>query len=430
MKKNIKFIALLFGIILISQSCLFQEKDLFDKSAAERLEVAMTDAQTVLLSSTKGWSMEYFPTSTSGGVTFLIKFDEDKTVTIATVNPYTPAYEEATSEWDIISDTGPVLTFNTYNPVFHLFSDPFGGRGNGLGLEGDYEFVIMNVSDDFIQLKGKKRDTDIRLYRLDENQSWSDYFTPREDMNNFLFSNNMATWFLNFENHMYFLSNGNTHVFTVTSLGENVEKVSQQIPFLITSTGLRLYKPFEVDGKEIQNFKLSDDKNSLVCTNENVNAKIEGPEIVSFFHEAIDSYAKRWTLAVEDNSMSPNVKDAYDRIVQSFSSKKLTLEQISYLYSGKNASNAVYISNTRKTEGFLFFEKEIIDEGVKYTFNGQFDAMENGKIFYNNYDGVSDLINLMSGSFKIEVASSKLNPSKVKLTNISDANIWFTVFLQ
>jgi hypothetical protein len=429
MKINIKFIVFLLGTVLIFQSCLFQEKDFFDKPAAERLKEAMTNAQATLLSSTNGWVMEYFPTTTSGGVTFLIKFNENKTATIATVNQYVPAYKEATSDWDIISDTGPVLTFNTYNPVFHLFSDPVGGRGDGLGLEGDYEFVVMKVSDDFIQLKGKKRATDIKLYRLNENQSWSNYFTPFEDMDKFLFSNNTSLWHLNFGDSTYVLSNGSTHVFSVVSLNANSEEAPRKVPFMITSTGLRLYSPFESGNQSAQTFKLSEDKNSLICTDESVNAKMEGPEVVSFFHEASSNY--RWTLAVEENSLSPAVKAIYDRIVQSFRSKKLTLGQISFLYSSDYKSDAIRIADTRGSEGYFLFEKGAITEGVKYTFKDQYDTpYGNGKVFYDNYDGVSDLIKLMSDSFKIEIVSSNLNPSKVKLTNISNANVWFILNLK
>ena len=49
-----------------------------------------------------------------------------------------------TSQYDIISDMGPVLTFNTYNAILHYFTEPKGSSDVD-GMAGDYEFVFMDV---------------------------------------------------------------------------------------------------------------------------------------------------------------------------------------------------------------------------------------------------------------------------------------------
>ncbi|GHS96475.1 hypothetical protein FACS189421_01590 [Bacteroidia bacterium] len=431
MKKNTIFY-LSIGFILFLSSCVRTEENLFDESAAIRINHAVSDSKELLLSATNGWVMEYFPTNEQTGVTFLVKFDANGMATIATKNEYVTAYREDVGEWEVIPESGPVLTFNTYIPIFHLYSDPSSGlgKGLGLGLEGDYEFIVMNSTNDLIQLKGKKRGTDIILHRLAENQNWKDYFTILEDMETLLFNKNVPALTLLVNDSTYILKEGTSHIFKLTSESDVYEENIEELPFIITEKGLRLAKPYKSGEVEVQTFKLSDDKNNLICTDEGVDAKIVGPkDLLNFYTESIDQRGLRWTLSTVENGLSPLVKAAYDRVVQAFEAKKITLGQVSYTYSGRNSTHVVYLADNKGANaGNIFFNREISAEKINYIFTDKFD--NNGRTFYNSYDGVSDLVGFLSGSFKIDYASSQLNPTLVKFTSVSNPDIWFRLDLK
>lgn len=67
---------------------------------------------------------------------------------------------------------GPVLSFDTYNEIFHFFSDPAIPGLPGLGYEGDYEFIFMGQENNELILKGKKTGNTFRMHPLSKNQSW------------------------------------------------------------------------------------------------------------------------------------------------------------------------------------------------------------------------------------------------------------------
>jgi hypothetical protein len=101
--------------------------------------------------------MEYFPSSqqTYGGFNVLARFS-DAEVTIASEIADFDTTEK--SSFSLKQSAGPVLTFDTYNEIFHTFSDPNSSKSglgsNGKGMEGDFEFLIMKATQDSVILKG------------------------------------------------------------------------------------------------------------------------------------------------------------------------------------------------------------------------------------------------------------------------------------
>ena len=58
------------------------------------------------------------------------------------------------SEYDVVKDQGVVLTFPIYNGVIHELAGS--SQGYPEGLQGDYEFAILEANANFIRLRGKK----------------------------------------------------------------------------------------------------------------------------------------------------------------------------------------------------------------------------------------------------------------------------------
>lgn len=181
-----KFLLYIMGVIsmLSFQSCLHDDKELFDESAAERLEHATEETKQILESSTSGWAFQYYlgDEYTSGGCTYLVKFKDGKAdVALDLVDDPTDITH---SSYDVVKDQGPVLTFDTYNEWMHYFANP---NSDGTTNGGDFEFSVMKISNDTIDLKGRTTGNKMRLIRLPENTDWSTYFNAIYDFEDNMF---------------------------------------------------------------------------------------------------------------------------------------------------------------------------------------------------------------------------------------------------
>ena len=76
--KKIYFI-LIAMLGLTVQSCLLEEKELFDSTPAERMEAYLEEYRTLLASAEEGWLLQYFPEETQayGGYTYILEFTRD-----------------------------------------------------------------------------------------------------------------------------------------------------------------------------------------------------------------------------------------------------------------------------------------------------------------------------------------------------------------
>ena len=134
------------------QSCLKDQEEIFDKDAALRVQDAMDNADKAFTSAENGWLLEYYPEEAQsyGGCVFTIKFADGKATVSSDLNPG----NSCESLYKMTNDQGPVLTFDTYNDLMHLFATP--SAGNYEAYHGDFEFVVDSIGDDAIKVHGKK----------------------------------------------------------------------------------------------------------------------------------------------------------------------------------------------------------------------------------------------------------------------------------
>lgn len=174
-----KRLLILLGLPLVLSSCLLNEEDKFPKSATERMNEAIEQAENVLQGAVNGWRVELYPEKSRiyGGYTMYLKFSSDGKVTAASEN-FDPAQTDE-SYYSVEPDNGPMLTFNTYNEIIHFYSDAGTGANQGIGtanggLEGDSDFIVMEATPECVKLKGRKSGNYIRMYPLDEGVNWAD----------------------------------------------------------------------------------------------------------------------------------------------------------------------------------------------------------------------------------------------------------------
>lgn len=356
MKKYIYGLSLL-TLTFSAQSCLMEEEDLFSESATERLENKKVEAFNALFDSQAGWVMSYFPTVEGSviGCPFLVKFNrsgEDGTALFAVQNDSvgTGKYmvNDAPTPFDIVFDNGPVLTFNSYNDIFHAFSDPKEtdwsfDQGMGIGLGGDYEFIIIDVTPDEVLLKGKKRGTYTVLRKFDTTETgeitseklgelWRKYMTDLESLNKQLYKSNPAPLRLVSANGTeYYLYNGDSYIFDVVSVAENDLAYATQSKYVQTLDGLRFISEPSVEGDNGEDiiiggkdYFFNEDKTKMVCSD---GSYIDGGDPVQVFINALKDVnvvtgkpANDWVL--DNNSYGSDLKVVYDKIAAKFPAYK------------------------------------------------------------------------------------------------------------
>ena len=291
MKKLYKFSAIAAVLMSASlASCNHEEADIFDQNAAHRTEEARKMYKEILLDKGGKWQMEYFTTEEEHGYVYLFTFRNDGTVTISGNNEYitkltnidsnVPSYGSETSMWTILSDNGPVLSFNSYNTIFHLFATPEDIPGTerdeqGYGHSGDYEFDLMKFSNDTLYLAGTKNGAEIIMTRIAPEIDDETYLNEVVALADSFFNAKVPAVYVN-------LPGGYRHVVLdgATQLPKFYPETGDYITeyvgrnAIITHDGFTLGKPLtlrdSIDGNDytIQHFIRQKD-GSLLCTDDN-----------------------------------------------------------------------------------------------------------------------------------------------------------------
>ena len=199
-----KYLVIIGLLAATFAACSRDEESLFEKPAAIRAQEAITNAFDVLTSNETGWEMAYFPNleASAKGYNMVLKFNKNGNVSVTAKNLTTTANKimtDTASTWAVKSDYGPILTFDTYNDVFHAFSDP---QENGAGLLGDYDFLILKATPELVLLKGKKHSA-YSVMRPMKNANLEEYFAACEKMQSKLFGNNNIVTLTQGNNKMY-----------------------------------------------------------------------------------------------------------------------------------------------------------------------------------------------------------------------------------
>ena len=246
-----KYLVMIALLAATFAACSRDEESLFDKSAAERAREAVENAFDVFTSAENGWEMAYFPNleADAKGYNMVLKFNKNGNVSATAKNSTTTMNKimtDTASTWAVKSDYGPILTFDTYNDVFHAFSDP---QENGAGLLGDYEFLILKATPEVVILKGKKHSA-YSVLRPMKNISLEDYFAASEKMMTDLFGNSNIVTLVQ-DGQKKYLFNGASGQFMSSEYGTAlVQETATTHPVCATPDGIIVSTGFGEDVHE------------------------------------------------------------------------------------------------------------------------------------------------------------------------------------
>ncbi len=309
MKKELRY-GLLFIVycLLTMTSCLKDQEDYFEESSSDRMLNTMHWVQDVLRSSEYGWALEYFPGSdlAYGGIVYTVKFDSLEAHVGCTLVPDSTY----TSYYKVTNDNGPVISFDTYNPLLHYFSTPSSSEYEAKG--GEFEFVVVSNNGENsmkaeeiteLVLYGKKTYNTMYLRRLTES---AEKYTEKTINVYDHFVERLAGKF------------GDTDVEGKVNLQEkSVELVcgndTLKNSFTYTDYGIRFYRPFNLRGLSAQSFDYDIETMELRCRDEGCEGVLLQGLPFDNTRMSLKDYEGSYALRYDNNS-SVRVKMRMNRL--------------------------------------------------------------------------------------------------------------------
>ena len=258
-KKNI-FIYLLMALPLMLTSCLKDQEDVFSDSASARSAKYLDNVRKVLASSENGWVLNYYPDRelSYGGYVYTLKFDQENVEVFSELA--SDAEPSKTSSYILNNEDGPVLSFDTYNEYMHLFSTPHGSSGAGgyEAYDGDFIFIVMNISDDknTIQLKGSRSGNIMYMHRLTGEETAETYINKIKTIKKEMYFKNYEIVFGQDTVTAFYSrsvqKSGGKFTFNYT---ENDADVSVSTPVILTLDGISFKDTVNILGHVITGLK-------------------------------------------------------------------------------------------------------------------------------------------------------------------------------
>lgn len=285
--RNNRLLALcLTGLLALgAQSCLKSYVEYFDESSAERLAKYLADLDEMLGSEQYGWRMEYYIGNEDGefgGINLALKFDSEKgEVTAMSEEDKTASY---TSHYVLMTDSGPVLSFDTHNPILHKYGTASAEYYEGRG--GDFQFFVIGYDKEQkgILLKGKRNGKFCMMYPLTE---------PLEQFNARMYEYSRNFYVSSFDGFIDGQKvtgeiDVNTRQFTAYEMevyGQDDQgkpkydiAETKTVSYIVTASGIHFYEPIVIFGKTFEElgFNFDMEKTDTLLTSAANNVTFKG----------------------------------------------------------------------------------------------------------------------------------------------------------
>ena len=419
---------LVLGAMLAA--CSPRVDDIFDDTAMVRLEKRRTDLKNQFINAPNGWVMQYFAQSdaTSSdsikhrGYTFLMQFRADGTVTVGA--PVNGVYDTETSMWDILNDNSSVLTFNTFNRIFHYYSNPdpdlglWGADGEGVG--GDYEFMILeyNSSENYQLLKGKKNSCYVRMYPLAAGEDWEGYFAKIDAIDQFIFEEQTPLDLYSNNSH-FTLYNGYSHEVRAFKFGADTLGGGSYYGLIVTDKGIRFHDDTILSAQiHRAEFRLNNEKTRLVSV-ENPNTYITVDGKTAFISDAAN--AKPWIIDTDNLPASVvSARNTLSASIAALVSNSYVTNMVWY-GAGKDrlGLRIYYVVGGDAGKSYDIYYFNVNESGQTVTLTAD-DTYSPGSILYQY--GALDLVHTFDGTYSVALQHG-FHPSKgITATKTNDAS--------
>ena len=394
---------------LFLQSCLKDQEDVFDKSSSLRMQEVLDKTKAALTGNENGWGLDYYPNRelAYGGIAYAIQFKG----TEATV--YSQDAEKGeTSLYKLTNDDGPILSFDTYNSLMHAYATPSPDEYEA--KDGDFEFIIMDVQNDLITLKGKRSGVMMYMHRL--NQPANEYIDAVKKIGEKMQSGKYA-FVINGDSILTRRVN-NVFKFTDPETGETTD-----MPFITTTSGFEFKDTVNVMGKSVTGFSYSE--NGIWANPaDNSVALVALPQPLTEFLTTANWFFKASSISEKAMTYFNQAKDGSaaegEDIVYMILGPNDILD-----YSGKFAFSFV----SGKYAGSLHIEPDILtDDIITLYFAGT--AEGDGVWYYNNanYNYIIGVLTGPKGFSYTLTADDPKQPTWIKMVRTDDPEIYFTVY--
>ncbi|MDY6301449.1 MAG: DUF4302 domain-containing protein [Bacteroidales bacterium] len=441
MKKyfNIFLLSLVALTSMTMMSCKNETDEIFDDDAVTRLENAKDNFINILTDKGGKWQMQYYSNSNEPGYVYVMTFRTDGSVTISGKNIWigkvegesldVPTYGSQTSLWDVITDNGPVLSFNSFNKYFHVFADPEDIPSmsdedtdeTGYGHEGDYEFDLMKYSGDTLYITGKKYGIDMIMTRLDAGIDDHVYMDEVVAMADSFFNAKIPQVYMNLPNGTrWIIKNGATSILKMFREGDDEISTSVNHNVIITHDGLSFMNPLTVDGYTVQNFIRQAD-GSLLCRDDN-ETTITADDLNMVF--TIPTFKWKFDLTQMGGVLADQL-ELLRTDLNNYGKRKLSAIDISY-----NTDLGCYLLDfscvyQKKTlHASFYFNAELVGENqIKFNFTGEGNDVS--VVYAEKCPAFNSFIAAMNGVTYTLTTSSQLAPVDMKVTDSSNGANYF-----
>jgi len=189
MKTIFKVISFCLLICAVA-SCQMKEDDIFDVDPATRADNWMADYRRVFNNNEYGWAL-YTDNPTYGRhpavYCYAVRFDpEFCTFYKSSATQRLPgAYmlDSAVSSYSFKSDNGIVISFDTYNPMFHYYADQ--SQYFSQDLQGDFEFCLDRYSDNEDTIFGRGKTKQLPFFMVKMNMTPQEYQAKSDGINSY-----------------------------------------------------------------------------------------------------------------------------------------------------------------------------------------------------------------------------------------------------
>lgn len=441
MKKNSIIVLAAIAMAGTFVACSHEEDDIFEQSAAERLNTVSEIYSQRLADSKGGWVMEYYPYNdnedliTGMGYLIMNRFHDNGSVfTLMKNKASANAVWSDSTAWEVITDMGPVLTFNTYNICYGRFTDPEDldltpgtyDDESGEGFQGDYEFVMVDVPEhgDHIMLKGRKRGLYQRLTRLPEGTDFEAYLDSVETFRKSHFVEN-APWELTMtEGGKRYTMNWMFRGYaTAYPEGSDSTTYGWHEPFLITKFNdqyrLRFKDTLMVEGHQMeQEFVYSADDDRFYGVIDNSNT-IEGANPTKHFVDYMQK-AHRWQFTSAED-VSGLIAEKFQVISNDFNALKYTVKSVNFTIADTDGRVSIALqSGKTNVEIYYLYDMTIGDDGsYTITYREPYVTNNNKRAsqILSTITSLPDFLTSANGTYTAEQATGTLfDLRKLKLT--------------